>query len=497
MTEKRGAGMRSVLSKRDLRQLEFLELLMNCGPVALSRISEETNYPIRTLSADIKQMNAYLWPIQVVTGAEGVTLEIPPGSSIREAYSLLLRQSREYQLISYLFFNEGKTQEEIAEDLFIGVSTLRRMIGAMNHALQSRDMHIHSAPFRVEGDESRISQLYIGLFSELSYDGGSLITARERETLVELCAGMTEEIGMKLNYPDLIRITIWVYVRLGRIKHGHHTNYAKEEAAYFQSKLIENAALCEKFYSVFGVPLTNELLFELFRLFLRKGFAKNYGHMQAIAAASSVHRLLLAGIDELIGRVAKSLEISSKDTAPLRLDLFNITQFADQPTHILYCKEKVFTEGFMRSHGAIAPIIRKNIETVLGQASSSAMYEIFYLLVTHWPSLIEKLKKEAPGITIGLLFDSDIEHAQMIADIIRQYSKVSLQIMIPELEDMNPVSMLCKGIDLLVTDIPELDTPCRETVCIQEYPTSRDWRNVLLAEERIYRQKIMKAQGPA
>lgn len=62
---------------------------------------------------------------------------------------------------------------------------------------------------------------------------------------------------------------------------------------------------------------------------------------------------------------------------------------------------------------------------------------------------------------------------------------------------MNPVSMLCKGIDLLVTDIPELDTPCRETVCIQEYPTSRDWRNVLLAEERIYRQKIMKAQGPA
>ena len=107
------------------------------------------------------------------------------------------------------------------------------------------------------------------------------------------------------------------------------------------------------------------------------------------------------------------------------------------------------------------------------------------------------MKKEAPGITIGLLFDSDIEHAQMIADIIRQYSKVSLQIMIPELEDMNPVSMLCKGIDLLVTDIPELDTPCRETVCIQEYPTSRDWRNVLLAEERIYRQKIMKAQGPA
>ena len=95
---------------------------------------------------------------------------------------------------------------------------------------------------------------------------------------------------------------------------------------------------------------------------------------------------------------------------------------------------------------------------------------------TCWSSTLakphRKVEKRGPGITIGLLFDSDIEHAQMIADIIRQYSKVSLQIMIPELEDMNPVSMLCKGIDLLVTDIPELDTPCRETVCIQEYPTS-------------------------
>ena len=203
----------------------------------LSRISEETNYPIRTLSADIKQMNAYLWPIQVVTGAEGVTLEIPRAARSARHIPFCSGKAGEYQLISYLFFNEGKTQEEIAEDLFIGVSTLRRMIGAMNHALQSRDMHIHSAPFRVEGDESRISQLYIGLFSELSYDGGSLITARERETLVELCAGMTEEIGMKLNYPDLIRITIWVYVRLGRIKHGHHTNMPKKRRLISKANL--------------------------------------------------------------------------------------------------------------------------------------------------------------------------------------------------------------------------------------------------------------------
>ena len=105
--------------------------------------------------------------------------------------------------------------------------------------------------------------------------------------------------------------------------------------------------------------------------------------MQAIAAASSVHRLLLAGIDELIDRVAKSLEISSKDTAPLRLDLFNITQFADQPTHILYCKEKGIHRRIYAQPRSNCPIIRKNIETVLGQASSSAMYEIFYLLVKH------------------------------------------------------------------------------------------------------------------
>lgn len=485
--------MRSLLSKRDQRHLDFLELLMENNPVSLNKASELTGYPSRTLATDMLHINAYLSPIKIETSVLGLSLSIPARSSVREVYSLVLKQSREYQFLMYLLYNEGKSQEDIVEDLFISISTFRRMVKTMNDQLQSRNIQINSAPFRVEGDEAQISQLYIALFSELYCDGTSFMTPSQQEILLTLCQKISELGKLELNYPDMMRLHLWIYVFLMRIQRKHHISTAVGKTYALDPNHLFDEAYLLRFKEVFKVALDQSLLYELFHLFLRPEFATTQEEINPLRHLSPYHRKLDNSIQTLLNEIAQELNISASDTEKLHLDLFNILQFAKNPPSILYSKSKIFVREFFHDNQPLASVIMDKIHQVYASIlSEDGMAEVFYLLATHWPSLLEKIKENAPKISIGVFFDSDIEHAQMIADLISQHSKMSVQVLVTPLSSMQALGSLClnQNISLLLTNIPHLNVPCQEMICIQEYPTARDLRNIILAEERIYQKKI-------
>ncbi|RVU54409.1 helix-turn-helix domain-containing protein [Anaerosphaera multitolerans] len=488
--------MRLLLSKRDQRQLEFLELLIKESRITLNQVSEISGYPVRTLSSDIIQMNSYLESIEVETGPNGVALIIPKDSSIREIYRLILEQSREFQLLIYLFFNKNKSQEDIAEELFISISTFRRMVSTLNEKLSRSEIYINSGPFRIEGNESNISKLYIALFSELYDDIENITEVGKYEILIELCQKMAKSGGFALNYPDRTRIWIWTYVRLMRILSGYHLAGYENSGKNLNFEVLRDKEFCEKFKRVWEIELSGDLLVELFHLFLRPEFVRSIADIKKLKKHSEYHRGLDFRIETLFNVVAKALKISTEDTKELHIDLFNIIQFSDTPVYALYDKNKIFTEGFLKNNKSIATIIFQKIEEVFSELKNvESIYAILYLLVTHWPSLLGKIKDKAPKVQMGIFLDTDVEHAEMVSDLIRGYSRLKIEILNSTITEAIDLENSLKNIDVLITNIPKFKVSCcEEVVCINEYPTSDDFKNILLAEERIYQKKIMNRQ---
>lgn len=489
--------MHSLLSKRDSRQLAFLELLMDNDSVPLHKISEKTQYPKRTLAEDIKQINGYLAPSHIVTGPEGIALNIAPGSSIREVYTMVLKQSREYQLMAWLFFNEEKTQEDIAEALYISVSTLRRMIGTMNQALKPRGIHIQTAPFRVMGDEEYITQFYTALFSELYYGGHGLIPPQQRNALTALCQKAFQNAQWSLNYPDLLQLLIWLYVRIIRTQNGHRKTLSREVAPALYTNITEDAQLQKNFFGAFHMHLNKELLFDLFQKYLRFGFARIFEDIYTFSRQSLAIQQLSNTIQTLLHTVANALNIPFTGTEELQRTLFNVLQFRNNPPYILYSKNKIFVHSFARYHPSIVSILQTVVHNVLfSQYGKDVVDETIYLLVTHWPDIVKQIEKTVSQVTVGIFFDSDQEHAQFIADMVRQSTQIDLYVSVLQLEIADTRELMCEGVDLLITNIPGMKSTCEQTICVQEYPSSHNWQSISLAIGSVFNTKLMGKPAP-
>lgn len=491
--------MKSLLSKQDRRQLEFLELLMEHAYIPLTQVGAHIDYPIRTLSADIKQINGYIAPASVETAREGLHLSIPPRLSVRYLYAQLLQRSREYQLLIYLFFHEGNSQEDIAEDLFLSVSTLRRMVATLNKSLAERGITISTAPYMITGNESEVSLLFISIFSEMYPQLDGLMRPGERTLLLTLCQSLSAYTHIKFHYADLLRTCIWVYVRLTRIAHGHHVDFSQEEMQQHAFPILSDDVYCSAFEAEFGLPLTNALFFELFRLFLRFGYAYAYQDIARIAAQSEPHRALHACIEQLLLSVSAPLGLHHEGTQSLVLDLFNILQFSDRPANVLYHRSSIFVKGFTRENRLTASIINDAIRHAFGAQAERAEVSdmIFYLLVTHWPDLIRKIREGMPEISVGVLFDSDVEHAQFFADLTEQVSRLRLRLIVPEPSHIDALDSICHGLDLLITNVPNLSVPCCDVICIEDYPTLLDKERIVVETERIYLKKWRQGSDAA
>ncbi len=480
--------MRELLSNKDQRHLEFLELLMSGGSFTLDTICTSIQQSVRTLSVDIKQINSFIQPACICTDVNGVYLRLTASGSNREIYNKLLRQSREYQLLVYLFFNNKKTIEDIADEQFIGISTLQRMIRKMNSVLSKRDIRIKRVNSFVQllGNERQIGLLYIGIFNEWYLDEYGPLTVDEYTVLNQINLKAAEKMNLTVNYPDLKRVTLWAFVRLVRIKNGFASPNSAEGKLRILEEILENQELCNDFFAVFSIPLSEDLLYTIYYFVLKVEFAKNLDEIKIIVAKSKLAEHIDRRIKGLICLMAEVFSISTENTETVYLSIFNTLQLANEPPFILYSRGSVFMRLFRRTNPYIGAQVINVVEKVFGDVTNiNALNEMAYLVITHWPEFVQKIQKKAPAVHIGYFFDSDIEHAQMISNIIKRISIVKVKDIIIMATCSNELYKSCKQIDVLITNIPGMLIPDTEVICIQEYPSPGDFSNIIDTIEKI------------
>lgn len=479
--------MKNLLSAKENRQLALLEVLIEKKQCTLSYASQRIGYTERTLSDDVKQINNYIAPSKIITKNNGLSLSIPLYSSSREIYSNFVKYSREYQLLLFLLEHEPKTLEDFADSLYLSASTVKRTISQLNVILQEYNIKIESSSIRLIGDERAISLFYTAILNETNYASNYFLDDTQITILSNLCKLAAKKLHFKLNYPDLIKLVLWTYVRIARICHGHLLNEeepAKNTAFPFD---IEQP-LADAFFSLFGIQLDENVMGDIFSFFLHRGYARSMDDIRKIIQASPTHKTIYEQIEKTLRQIASYLGISTDETGDLFVDLFNILQISKVPLFELYSKNKIFNEMFREKNEFIYHAVSSAVSEFFPQLSNENEYHaIVYILLTHWPKLVDRAYETASSVRVGILFDSDVEHAQLVPDILNIDSDIKINIVILSPIPWVEYDSVLQNVDVLVTNIPEFSSVSSAVICVQEYPSEQDSENVSNAIKKQHR----------
>lgn len=196
-----------MLQKNQRYDLQILYFALK-SQVRLPVLADFLNLNQRTVRDRIRIMNQTLE--NEFDFSDVITIQIDGTISINPQYSderlllfyklklLYLKETYEFQILSYLFLNYQKSNDELCDDLFITKSYLFRIIKKINRNLKTLEIHIENInnQLYIKGDEVIIRLLGFLMISD-AYQ--SLEWPYEKVDKVELLAYLPYEEDMIAN----------------------------------------------------------------------------------------------------------------------------------------------------------------------------------------------------------------------------------------------------------------------------------------------------------
>ncbi|MDZ5759248.1 helix-turn-helix domain-containing protein [Carnobacterium maltaromaticum] len=472
--------MRDILTGYDEKQLKLLEYLSDRGWVPFDELTIEIGGTKKSIRGNIKEINGYLKPLKIEESLErGIYLSIPTSASIYSIYSKMLYRSREFQMIELIFFDESFTLETLSEELFISLSTLKRMIKRLNPILEKLNIQIATNPIKISGSETQICNFMIHYFEEKYIDEKSPFSETYQRTLREWILMLSGKMQQNLNYPDLKKVEMWIMVNLIRVRNGN-----LGEPINFQLpkeiKLATDSYFLDKFYTVFGIAMNPSIVARLVYIFINGNFAFTYEQMLNIAAADPEKEKTVRQVENLLTSLKEELNLPLVKRDTLVKDLFNVVYLQYGIVYILFNKHKYFFKKVLKDNKKASSSIRGACEDAFADKKfdENKIYSIAYVLVTHWEDMLSNLNRELPKIQIGLFFDTDLEYMDLLKKQLQYFFKDKVEIQI--MNDLTFASFRenTAHYDFVLTNIVNLDSNGVPIITLPIYPSLQDWEKI-------------------
>lgn len=458
-----GIQLREILSKSHLRQLELLEYIENYPATSLKKLGKIINISEKTLRQDIQELNQLLAPNLVDTSPiYGATLQLNSETSIESVYSLFLFASTEFLIIEHVFFKKFKTLDYFAETLFISTSTLRRMIETINKTLSSLNFQIDSKSLDLVGNERQICNFMIHYFEEKYRDTSAIFPKFQIKALNQLLSYALKAENMPLNYPDMEKLRIWSLVILYRIKAGHRFTYTTEQHSQIPKNIISNPLIKRLFKVTFSIDLTEDVFFQIFYFFFNKDYCRTNKQLQALMKQNSKIENFVISLNLFLENISTKLAIKLKNKEQLVLNLYNLDTLYYGNSYILYNRFQVFielsTHDYSNFYQFIKNEINHNLPIKNKNWSQDAINNFFYMLITHWSDLAHGIEKKIKIFSVGLFFNTDIEHMKMLEYQLSYFFKNRLTFTIINALTVNELKKSLRNYDILLTNLFNIKT---------------------------------------
>ncbi|MED3469997.1 helix-turn-helix domain-containing protein [Bacillus thuringiensis] len=149
------------------RQQEILNILLqNPRWHTIEELAEQVHCAMKTVRRDLHYLKDQLpteWHIQLMKG-KGVKLHKPSHSSQTSIYSFFQREDMRFRVLDQLFQGQAHTITQLADSLYVQVSTLSPILYRVQRYLSYFDLELHKRPLRIVGIEAHIVYMFYELY---------------------------------------------------------------------------------------------------------------------------------------------------------------------------------------------------------------------------------------------------------------------------------------------------------------------------------------------
>jgi predicted DNA-binding protein YlxM (UPF0122 family) len=490
----------NLLNNGERRKLQFAEILTNTDKwLTLTELGEELDCSVRVLKEDMVFFRKNFSDFQIKTSSQGLQLTFKQDKGLEALYQKLLSESTAYHLLEIIFMFEDKTISDLAEELYVSVSTLYRLIEQINAKTAVYDFKIETNPCRVTGKEENIRYFYYNYFNEkYSYLDWWYKTIDE-ETLDKFLDFFIEFTQIPADFAFYNIFKLVTIVNLIRYKNKHlvETNGITINFDEIIPELGAYAKAFEEFEEKLDVKMSKELIHQIFTPYVQEGFSLNKERLFKKAAENKALAKTIELLSQELTKISEesAIPLYNKDEIIFALNNVAHLEYQEpQSGYILYNRNKYFAEeiknNFPHFHSLLYEGMKKYRTFIKKPMTEDGINFFIYITFIFWENLVPELGKKFKKIRVLIISDRHVLHGHMLKDFIEH--EFNEQIVIDIYTSNNLDKKIIEALDynLIVTNFPISSLENKRTVYIESVPTFYDLRKLKNALDAIISERL-------
>lgn len=479
--------VKRILAKSQLRQLSLIELLDSQNQT-INFISRELGYNRKTLAKDIFEINECIAPIKIEQ-RDKLYLTYPKNYSVRHIYHCFLKKSVEFELIERIFLDETKTLDEWAEELFLAVSTLRRMIVRINKELKREGIMIAGPNLYLKGKEHRICNFMVYLFLEKYPEVNVLFTLKQRQIIYILVNYYSKYDPRLLNHKRFKISVAIVMVSIIRVKNGYPLIKSKK-LDYLTKRILRSKKVQLIFKKYFNSELTSDALYRINYILVSGIYAVSYEQVIEIIATDDELRKKFVSIEQAITEIQTNIGVPIRNKEDMILMMFNISRMQYGKSYILYNENLVLDKFFWKQYPKLIKIMSSSLEKIcMSDDKEHELNEYIHALIIYWLYPFKSSMKRNSTLKIGLFYDYDLEYMKVIEQEIYLHFPSLFTVVLLHGSDISSIKNRSYDCDIYLTNISGLIVPGVDVLCFPILPQAEDWLKLYSSYQKIQNEK--------
>ncbi|OLR27701.1 BglG family transcription antiterminator [Bacillus cereus] len=465
------------------RQQELITLLLQDKEWrTLEEISNYLNCSVKTVRRDLIYLKDYLpseWKIQIEKG-KGVLLYKPPHSSSTDIYLFFKQNDLTFQILDYLLQGKIHTVANLAEELYMQVSSVSIHLQNVEKYLNQFELQLHKKPLRIVGNEIHI----IYMFYELYYTTYKLedYPLHHKNEIIQFILNLEIKLNIQF-YPTYKQKLVYLLaITLQRKKQGYkinissnHITHIIDSPFYNKIKTISHTLCGIKLTEIDQVFITaaiNCCLFSYSNIKTNSKYTLQYFYNKNIDHYQHIHNLIstleyefkikLKHDQEFVFQLLQYIRQISYKYQFITINVFQTSKFHKKIKNNHYktfCKvKKIYTKWIQQY-------------TLIPYA-----HETDIIAMTLQLEAMLQLTKLSPKKALLYLGDS-ILWKRYIQGILHHSFGNTLSIIQEEILDIQTLDFQKLNVDFIITTIPfeEIKIP---VIQISPVPTKRELNDI-------------------
>ena len=425
--------MRNLLSTKDQRQLRLMEILIqNRNWLRLHALAEKIGCTERILKNDLNELRTAFPNIDIQSSVNGIMIDLDVNTSLEDVYQYFLAHSQSFQLLEYMFFNEGLPIYRTVENLHSSNANLYRLGRNITKTLSSQfQIELSFTPTAILGNETDIRYFFAQYFSERYYFLDWPFPDLPEEDLTEFADFFYKITNYPMRFSIYRMYKLMIAISIYRVKNGHFIdlpNHFFDEYYPLLMNIPNFEELLVHFSEKLGLEITPDIIAQIFISFIQNNLFLNPQEFFNSLEENSEARYSYQLLSQILESLSKQYKITFTNHDELIWHLHNTAFFERQEifsTPILFEQKaltiKKFEVYFPDFMGSARQELAQYRQAIGQHDHPEQLEHLMYTILTHAENLSTQLLENRPPIKVLIISNFDHAISLTFVDMLSYY----------------------------------------------------------------------------